>query len=89
MDELETSRLSTEEINDEETVARAGDSGPSDNSQESDPWATGEMEHLKTKWLQKEIDDYVAKEELKSSSRRSSQEDFTFASLPRIRSTVA
>lgn len=81
MDNVMISSLSAEQVNDEETVARAGDSGPSHDSQEADPWLTGEIEQLKTKWLQKE---------LKSSYREASQEGKETASLesfPRIRSS--
>lgn len=88
MDEVTISRLSAEQVNDEETVARAGDSGPLHDSQEADPWLTGEIEHLKTKWLQKEINDYAAKDkELKSSYQEASREGNESSSFARFRHT--
>lgn len=70
-----TSRVSAEEVKDEETAARAGDSGPLHDPQEADPWSTGEIENLETRWLQKEITDHAAKEQMRSSFRKSSQKD--------------
>lgn len=39
----------------EEAVARSGDSGVADDVRDLDPWSSGEMQHLETKWLEQKL----------------------------------
>ncbi|KAI5062959.1 hypothetical protein GOP47_0021506 [Adiantum capillus-veneris] len=47
-----------EEAKDEdEIVAKSGESGQYGNDEDSDPWSTGEIKQLRTKWLQQELEE--------------------------------
>eukprot|EP00250_Pteridium_aquilinum_P002045 c12253_g1_i4 orf=257-1693(+) len=69
-----------EQTYEEETVARSGDAGLSSDFGDSDPWSTGEIDNLRTKWLHQEL----VNKELGSSGRIASLQRRSSRSLRRI-----
>ncbi|KAH7285987.1 hypothetical protein KP509_33G054300 [Ceratopteris richardii] len=49
-----------EEKGDDEVLARSGESGVYGQVEQSDPWSTGEIKNLQTKWLQQELEEGVS-----------------------------